>query len=84
MDFIHIRSAQHVSGHQLALSFDDGSEGVVDLSAELDGPVFAPLRDIDYFKKFQLVGATLEWPNGADFAPEFLHQLARASEPELA
>lgn len=84
MDFIRITSARHLSGHQIAFRFADGSEGVVDLSAELTGPVFAPLRDIDYFKQFQLVGSTIEWPNGADFAPEFLHELAKASEAVLA
>jgi hypothetical protein len=84
MDFIRITAARHVSGHQIALGFADGRAGVADLSAELNGPVFAPLRDIDYFKQFQIVGSTLEWPNGADFAPEFLHELACAPEAVLA
>ena len=41
--------------------------------SELDGEVFEPLRDPDYFARFT-VDETLVWPNGADFAPEFLHQ----------
>lgn len=32
--------------------------------------VFAPLRDIDYFKDFTLNANTIEWANGADIAPE--------------
>ena len=28
-----------------------------------------------YFKNFKLEGHTLMWPNGADFAPEYLHAL---------
>jgi hypothetical protein len=55
----------------------------VDLSEELSGPVFEPLRDIDYFKQFQCVGSTLEWSNGADFAPEFLYQLAQSQEAAI-
>lgn len=76
MNFLHIISARHVSGHRLALDFNDGSSGEADLSSELDGPVFEPLQDIDFFKQFKIKGSTVEWPNGADFAPEFLHQLA--------
>ncbi len=83
-DFLHLRSARHVAGHQLFVAFSDGSEGLVDLADELHGPVFEPLRDLDYFRQFNLVGATLEWPNGADFAPEFLHKLAHSSQAALA
>ena len=47
----------------------------IDLSDELYGPVFEPLRDREYFVRFQVdpEAHTLTWPNGADFAPEFLH-----------
>ena len=31
--------------------------------------------DPEYFKQFTLEGHTLTWPNGADFAPEHLHDL---------
>jgi hypothetical protein len=38
------------------------------------GPVFEPLRDPAVFKQFEIHPEfhTLTWPNGADFAPEFL------------
>lgn len=41
---------------------------------DLDGPVFQPLKAVDYFKRVQLHPElrTLVWPNGADFAPEYL------------
>ena len=32
--------------------------------------IFAPLRDINYFKNFKLNANTIEWENGADIAPE--------------
>jgi hypothetical protein len=58
----------------LWVRFDDGAEGEIDLSAELHGEVFQPLRSVDYFREFAVHPElrTLVWPNGADFAPEFL------------
>lgn len=53
-----------------------GSEGEVNLEHELDGEIFAPMKNISYFKKFSLNHDihTVVWPNGADFAPEFLYE----------
>jgi hypothetical protein len=47
----------------------------VDLGPTLRGPVFEPLKDVLYFRQFTIdpVFETLTWPNGADLAPEFLH-----------
>ena len=76
--FLHVTEAQHITGHRVRLSFNDGTNAEIDLSSSIDGPVFEPLRDIDFFKSFSIVGHTLAWPNGADFAPEYLHSLAQA------
>lgn len=71
-----LAAAEYVAGHTVRLRFDDGLEGEVDLSDELHGPVFEPLRDIRFFRQVQLHPElrTLVWPNGADFAPEFLRK----------
>jgi hypothetical protein len=56
--------------------FDDGSVRDVELSKELWGEIFEPLRDPVFFRQV-LVNAetgTIEWPNGADFAPTFLQE----------
>lgn len=76
MKFLHIEEARYLTGYRIWVRFSDGSEGQVDLEHELDGPVFEPLKDLDYFADFALEGRTLSWPNGADFAPEYLHSLA--------
>jgi len=73
--FLHVTDARHIQGHRVWLSFNDGTTGEVDLKDSLDGPIFQPLRDEEYFKSFSLVGHTLAWPNGADFAPEYLRSL---------
>ena len=60
----------------LHLRFADGTEGDVDLEQDLEGEVFLPLKDQAYFKKFTVHSElhTVVWPNGADFAPEFLYE----------
>ena len=54
--------------------FKDGEHRTIDVSDNLDGPVFEPLRDPDYFLRgaFDAEAGTITWPNGADYAPEFL------------
>jgi len=74
---IHVVDARHVAGHRVWIRFDDGAEGEVDLENELGGEIFQPLRDPAYFASFLLEGHTLTWPNGADFAPEYLRDLLR-------
>jgi hypothetical protein len=65
--------AEYVSGYRLRITFHDGAVKIVDFSAWLNGPVFEPLRELEYFKRFMISGSTVSWPNGADIAPETLH-----------
>jgi hypothetical protein len=61
--------------------FRDDTAGEIDLESQLYGPVFEPLRDRATFSQFQIHPEfhTLTWPNGADFAPEFLHDNVRVT-----
>ena len=72
--FLHVLEARYIRDYVLWVRFSDGTKGEVDLSAELTGPVFDPLRDVEKFKAFTLAFHTLTWPNGADLAPEFLRE----------
>lgn len=74
---LHIKETRYLTGFKLWLAFDDGSSGEVDLTDELEGPVFAPLRDQVFFRQVAVDPEieTVTWPNGADFAPEFLQAL---------
>ena len=38
------------------------------------------LKDVGYFQRFFLEVGTVTWPNGADIAPETLHEHAISSE----
>lgn len=71
-----LRSVRYVRDYVVHLDFDDGLEGDVDLSSYLgEGPIFGPLAELSYFKKFTLEGGPLAWPNGADIAPERLYEM---------
>ena len=76
-----VQEARYVSGYVVWLRFNDGTEGEVDLAAELQGEVFQPLKDPGFFRSFQVHPElhTLVWPNGADFAPEFLRAAVRVA-----
>jgi hypothetical protein len=77
----HVVEARHVRGHIVWLRFRDGTTGEIDLAPELEGPVFEPLRDPEVFRQFRIHPEfhTLVWANGADIAPEFLHDHVRVT-----
>ena len=68
-----------LEGYKLWLRFQDGLSGTVDLSTELWGPMFEPLKDVALFAQAAIHPEleTVTWPNGADLAPEFLYQAAQ-------
>jgi hypothetical protein len=72
-------AARYLRDFTIWVRFTDGSEGEVDFSQELDGPIFEPLRDVTFFRRFTLHPDlhTIAWPNGADVAPEFLREHLR-------
>ena len=77
----HIVEARYVARHVVWLRFRDGTSGEIDLESVLEGPVFEALRDPQVFRQFQIHPEfhTLVWANGADIAPEFLHDNVRVT-----
>lgn len=67
-----------LAGYRLRLKFDDGATGTVDLSDQLWGTMFEPLKDEQLFRQASVHPEleTVTWPNGADLAPEYLYQNA--------
>ena len=72
-----VKDVTYVSDYRLLLSFEDGSVRLVDLEHELDGEMFEPLKDINYFKTVRVNPDldTIVWDNGADMSPDFLHEV---------
>jgi len=68
--------AEYVDDYQIKLTFNDGTSGTVDFTNWLEGPVFQPLLNVAYFRRFFLDAGTVSWPNGADIAPETLYEAA--------
>ncbi|MDR1739831.1 MAG: DUF2442 domain-containing protein [Bacteroidales bacterium] len=73
--FLEIVKAKYLDNYRIRLTFNNGITKIVDLADKLTGAVFAPLKNVDYFKKFNIKYNTIEWENGADYAPEYLYEI---------
>jgi len=79
--------ATYIGGYKLKIKFDNGEIKVVDLKPHLDGPIFEPLKRLDFFKSFRVDKDidTVVWPNNADFSPDFLYEIGqKVSEQDAA
>ena len=81
--FLEVTDVRHLDDYKLWLQFNTGETRIVDLKNELIGEVYAPLKNIDYFKQCRITYNTIEWSNGADFAPEYLYELGSGNDVEL-
>ena len=79
--FLHVIEARYLHDYTIWVCFNNGTEGEVDLESELKGEVFGPLLDMRAFRDFRVDPEinTIVWKNGADFAPEFLHEIVRVT-----
>ena len=73
--FTEVVKAEYAGKYMARLWFNNNVTKTVDLLPSLKGIVFEPLKNLDYFKRFTVKYNTLEWENGADFAPEYLMPL---------
>jgi hypothetical protein len=76
----HVEKLEYLEAYKLRLTFNNQVTQDIDLCTEIYGEIFEPLKDIEYFQQVFLnpETKTIEWPNGADFAPEFLYELGQA------
>jgi len=81
---LHLTNSVYLEDYKLQLTFNNGVVKIVDLRDELYGEIFEPLKDISFFRQGTVneETRTVEWPNGADFAPEFLYEIGIEDEDE--
>ncbi len=77
-----LTSATALPDARLLVTFVDGTTGEVDLRSflnnpKVDGTVFEPLRDPAVFAQAQIALGAIQWPNGADLAPDAMYDAIR-------
>ena len=61
----------------LAITFDNGEEGLVDMKPHLGFGVFQKIADYESFKCVHVAFDTIEWDCGVDLDPEFVYAKSR-------
>ncbi len=79
-----IVDAAAIRDYAIYLKFADGTEGTIKLDRLVKLPgVFEPLADKERFCEIRIDPRfhCIEWPNGADLAPEVLYEKIKAAKP---
>lgn len=72
-------SAEYIGEYKIKLTFENGKAGVVNfLPYTRKGGVFAKLKNLEYFKRFEVDRdlGTITWGQEVDIAPETLYSKA--------
>lgn len=78
-----VTALEVLPGYRLAVSFQDGSHGTVDMSGLIHSPdagVFAPLKDEQLFAQAHISFGAVTWPGDCpDLAPDAMHKAIAAT-----
>ncbi len=73
--------AEHRGGHMIRVAFNTGEVVDVNFSYGFDGPAFAPLKETNVLKRFEIQRGVLTWLDGEiDVAPEYLLDVGKLIE----
>jgi len=77
-----VTSVTVLADARLRVTFIDGTTGEVNMRSLLASPttddtVFEPLRDPTLFAQARVTLGAIEWPNGADLAPDAMYDAIR-------
>jgi Protein of unknown function (DUF2442) len=77
-----VTSVTALPNSRLRVAFVDGMAGDVDMRSflsnpKIDGTIFEPLRDPSVFAQARVVLGAIQWPNGADLAPDAMYDAIR-------
>ena len=72
-----------LSGYRIHLTYPDGAEGIIDLSADVGRGVFAPLADEAYFRTVHIGQyGQIAWSEEIEICPDSAYQEITAGQPE--
>jgi len=80
---LNVTYAEYKGEYKVFLTFNNGESVITDIEETIfneNRNIFEPLKDKSYFQSFTIKFNTIEWSNGADFAPEFLLELGKKQE----
>jgi len=72
-----VKTVSAEKGHRLYLEFTNGERREFDVTPYLDKGIFKELENDAYFEQPRASMGTVEWPNGQDFRPDTLYELAK-------
>ncbi|MBC7622653.1 MAG: DUF2442 domain-containing protein [Aeromicrobium sp.] len=75
-----LKAISVLADYRLAVTFQDGTSGVVDFSSVLtarEPGIFAALKDKVFFEQARLEVGVVCWPNGLDMDPGWMHEQVR-------
>ena len=78
-----VKAISILPDYRLAVSFQDGTNGIVDFSSVLtahQSGIFETLKDKVFFDQVKLELGVVTWPNGADMDPGWMHEQIRLNK----
>jgi len=63
-----------LNDYLLRVEFDNGQQGVLDMSPFITFGVFKKIKNKEQFMQVRVSFDTIEWDSGADLDPEFVYK----------
>ena len=74
-----VKNVVPTEDYLLAIDFDNGERGVLDMKPYLDFGIFRRLKELNAFKRVHVSFDTIEWDSGIDLDPEFVYNKSQRS-----
>jgi hypothetical protein len=74
-----VKAVAPQGNYVLAVTFDNGEQGLLDMTPMLDFGVFRRLSDKEAFSRVRVSFDTIEWECGVDLDPEYVYRKCLAS-----
>ncbi len=69
-----IKKVIQQENYLLAVTFDNGEHGILDVKPFLDIGIFQSLKNQSEFNRVRVAFDTIEWESGTDLDPAFVYQ----------